>query len=584
MLRSIQWRIAILYVLLILISMGISGFYLVDLVKEERIDDLRSQLESEARIIAEAILPLWQSSSAEGIEDLTWRLGRQSGARITIIRVDGIVLGDSEEDPVLMENHADRPEVQEALLTGFGESRRYSTTLDRRMMYVAVPIKTDDSVLGVVRVALPTTEVDRMVGGLQRNVALSMGLTAAFAILGALYIARSTTRPIKEVTRAAKRIASGEFDQPIFLRTGDESAELASAFNEMAHNLRRMIGDLSTERNKLAAVLDTMADGVIMTDVEGDIVMTNPAAERLLKFSGESATGRHLIEVVQDHEINEVFRAYIRTGQPQARQVEQTSRGRLLRVIVSGISYHDAVGALLIFQDLTEVRRLQTVRQQFVGNISHELRTPLASIKAVVETLEEGVVDDPRTARDFLGKIDIEVDRMAQLVRELAELSRIETGQIELKLAPIDLKGIIDQVMEELHHQAERKGVSMRKNVEPPLPLVNAEAERILQVLRNLIHNAIKFTPEGGRVEVSARAENGKVILSVIDTGAGIPPQDLPHVFERFYKADRARSSEGTGLGLAIAKHLIKAHGGEIWAESEVDHGSIFSFSLPVAS
>jgi two-component system phosphate regulon sensor histidine kinase PhoR len=322
-----------------------------------------------------------------------------------------------------------------------------------------------------------------------------------------------------------------------------------------------------------------MADGVLMADAEGNVLMVNPAAEKLFFFEEKEAIGHPLIETIPDHEISDTLRSCLNSGRQQTAQIE--SRGRFLRVIVSPIPDNGAAGALLIFQDLTEVRRFETMRQEFVGNISHELRTPLASMKAVLETLNEGAIDDRRIAKDFLAMMGGEVDRMTQLVRELAELSRIETGQDKLEIAPLDLNSLIDQTIAKLKPQSERKQIDILWQSDSSLPAIPAEEGRIEQVLTNLLHNAIKFTSAGGKIIVSAEVEGDSVLVSVKDTGIGISAEDLPHVFTRFYKADKSRSSEGTGLGLAIAKHIIQAHGGQIWARSEEGRGSTFSFRLP---
>lgn len=587
MFRSVQWRIAVPFILLILVSMGALGFYLTDFVREARLDDLRDQLESEALLIKEASLPLLESPLEETapLDALAKTLGREIGARVTLIAADGTVLGDSEEDPVTMENHSNRPEVRSALGTGYGQSTRYSTTLSERLMYVAVPIRSGQTVVGVARVALPVTKIERFTDRLVRTVALAMGLTALFAAAVAIVLARATTRPVRAVSHAARRMASGDLDQTVRAGTRDEVGELAGAFNEMSRNLKRLISDLSAERNKLAAVLSAMADGVIMLNREGRIVMTNPAAERLFSLKQGEVIGRTLMEAIRDHEVNDLYRSSIADGKEHAAQIEDAVSKRLLRVIATPFPDENGQeGVLLVFQDLTEVRRLQTVRQTFIGNISHELRTPLAGIKAAVETLKEGAMDDPKAARDFLDRIEGEADRMAQMVRELTELSRIESGEMQLRMAPVRIADLVGDAVERLKPQAERKGVTLETTLPPDLPPARAEADRIRQVLMNLLHNAVKFTPPGGRVRISAAAEEDRMVVSVADTGVGISPDDLPRVFERFYKADKSRSTEGTGLGLAIAKHIVQAHGGRIWAESERGKGSVFTFTIPLTS
>jgi two-component system phosphate regulon sensor histidine kinase PhoR len=438
---------------------------------------------------------------------------------------------------------------------------------------IAIPLILLNSVSITLGFYLAKAAIDRSI------VVLAMGLATLFSILIALFIARAIIRPIKAVTQAAKGIASGERDQKIYVGTRDESAELAHAFNEMTESFREMMEALSTERNRLAAVLSTMADGILIADAEGNVLMVNPAAERLFGLAEKVSIGQPVIETIPDHEISDVLQSCLKTGKQEAAQLE--SRRRFLRVIASPILDNGASGALLIFQDLTEIRRFQTMRQEFVGNISHELRTPLASMKAVLETINEGAIDDRPKLKDFLAMMGGEVNRMTQLARDLTELSRIESGQDKLEVAATDLNLLIDQAITKMKPQSERKQIDILWQSDPSLPVISVEEERIQQVVIDLLHNAIKFTPSGGKIIISAKSEGESVLVSVEDTGVGIPAEDLPHIFERFYKADKSRSSEGTGLGLAIAKHIIQAHDGQIWARSEEGRGSTLSFRLP---
>jgi two-component system phosphate regulon sensor histidine kinase PhoR len=282
---------------------------------------------------------------------------------------------------------------------------------------------------------------------------------------------------------------------------------------------------------------------------------------------------------VRDHEVDELLKLCLKTGQTQATQYESSASKRYLRPIAIPIAHS---GVLLIFQDLTELRNLQTTRRELIGNISHEFRTPLAGIKAMVETLRSGAVDDKETAGDFLARIDSEVDRLTQLVAELTELSRIETGKTGLKKEPVDLNQLVDEVIVQLSPQADRRNLSVAREFAADLPSVPADKDRLRQVIANLVHNAIKFTSAGGRITITSRGLEGSVVLGIADTGIGISGEELPRVFERFYKGDRARAGEGTGMGLAIAKHIVEAHGGTIWVESEEGKGSTFSLSLPL--
>ena len=578
MFRSIQWRITIPFVLLVVVIMGVLGVYLASYTRNSQLDIMHSQLEGEARVTAEASLPgFLNPDRTESLDALAKKLGEEVEARFTIIARDGTVLGDSEEDPAIMENHASRPEVIDALSTGRGESTRYSTTLGQRMMYVAVPISYNGEVLGVARVSLPLTEVESVVSRVRVSIIIAMAVAAALVIMAAWIIARFTTRPIRQLTAASRWITSGELGQKITIKARDEVGELAHAFNEMSARLKELVETISEDRARLATILDNMADGVIMTDAEGNISLANQAAARL--FDIKKPDNRPLIEAVRDHEVDELLKLCLKKAEMKSVQYESGTSKRYLRVIAVPIT---GSGVLLLFQDLTSLRNLQTTRRELIGNISHEFRTPLAGIKAMVETLHGGAIDDKKAAGDFLNRIDSEVDRLTQLVAELTELSRIETGRAELKLEPVDLNSIVEEVATQLKPQVEREKLTAVRELAADLPPVPADAARVRQVMLNLLHNAIKFTEPGGQITVSTRKEGDSVTTAVADNGRGIASDDLPHVFERFYKGDKARSGEGTGLGLAIAKHIIEAHGGHIRVESEEGRGSTFSFSLPL--
>jgi two-component system phosphate regulon sensor histidine kinase PhoR len=581
MFRRIQWRITISFVLVVVVGMGVLGAYLVNSTRNSQLGNLRTQLENEARVTAEASLPLFLVQDSD-LDALAKKLGNEIDARVTLIAVNGTVLGDSHEDPATMENHATRPEVVDALASGLGESTRYSTTLGEQMMYVAVPVTNQTTNVGVARVALPLVAVAGSVNRVTLIIILAIIVTAALVIVAAVLIGRRTTRPLREVTEASQRIAAGQFDQRIPVRSKDETGQLAQAFNDMSSNLDGLVRDISEERTKLQTVLASMADGVIMTDVEGNIVLANRTSERLFNFRGEDVISRPLIEAVHDHEADEILKLCLSTGQTQTGQFESAISKRFLRAIAVPIIEGKLAGALLLLQDLTEVRNLQTMRRELVGNISHELRTPIAGIKAMVETLRDGAIDDKEAAKDFLARIDGEIDHLSQMVSELTELSRIETGRAELRLSPVNLNLLVKEVIGQLNMLAQRQQVTITTDLSADLPIIKADHDRIRQTLTNLGHNAIKFNHPGGTVTVSTRADAESVAVSVTDTGIGISKEDLPHVFERFYKVDKARPRGGSGLGLAIAKHAVQAHGGRIWAQSEEGKGSTFSFSLPI--
>ncbi len=579
--RSFRWRIATPFIILIVISMLVLGVYVTNSVRNSQLNNLRFHLEQEAKIIAEGSLPSlqWQGYSPD---DFAKALANEIDSRVTIIAPDGTVLGDSIEDPMKMENHATRPEVKDALAYGVGESTRYSTTLRQQMMYVAVPIYKQGELIGVARVALPLTAVENSVKHVTRIIIVSMVMTTILAVVAAWLIARTVTRPVQQLTKRAQKIATGELQQEVAVATKDEIGQLARAFNDMSSTLRATMENVSAEKNKLTNVLANMADGVIMTDVEGNVILANTAAGKFFGFKEADFLNKRLIEVVHDHEVDEILKKCLQTEKEHAVQFESGLTKRFLQAIAVPLRGRVRLtGALILLQDLTELRNLQTMRRELVGNISHELRTPLASIKAMVETLQSGAMNDREAAQDFLSRIEGEIDHLTQMVAELTQLSRIEAGQAELKMEPVDLNAVIDEVITEVIPLAEKQKIVISKDLSPDLPSLPADKDRIHQTITNLVHNAIKFNRPDGKVTISTSYDSNSVSVSVSDTGIGIAEEDLPHIFERFYKTDKARSGGGSGLGLAIAKHTIKAHGGEIWAESQEGKGSVFTFRLP---
>jgi len=498
---------------------------------------------------------------------------------VTLIALDGTVLGDSWEDPATMENHSTRPEVRAALESGVGESTRYSTTVGENLMYVAVPVLSRGNTVGIARVAVSVASVESAINRARWTILAAMAVAAVVVILAAALIARMITRPVRQMTHAAQRMSSGEIEQTIPVMTKDEVGQLGHAFNEMSRSVRDSLAAITAERSKLATVLASVADGLAMVDAEGKLALANPALERLFGFKESAVLGQPVIRALRDDEIDEALRKCLSTGQQQTVQVSPAS-GRFLRVVV--VPLERPYGALLVVQDLSEMRNLQTTRREFVANVSHELRTPLTAIKAIVETLQDGAIDDRQVAADFLAKIDAEVDGMSQMVSELIELSRIESGGVELRLEPVDLNDVARRVIARLSPQADRAKVSLYAQLADDIPLVPADPDRIEQVLVNIVHNAIKFTTAGGKATIATGSGPDTVSLAVTDTGIGISNDDLPHIFERFFKADRSRSSGGTGLGLAIAKHTVQAHGGSIQVSSIEGQGSTFTFTLPL--
>jgi len=357
-----------------------------------------------------------------------------------------------------------------------------------------------------------------------------------------------------------------------------EIENLSSAIVSLktAFNLER--SSLNAENERLSTVLEQLTDGVIIVDANGFIQFANPAAQKL--FEMPNAPGHSVTEVLRNHQLVDAWRRCQQTNEIQSETVELPARRQFLQLIA--IPDTHASGSLLLVQDLTRVRRLETVRRDFISNISHELRTPLASLKALTETLQSGALSDPEAGPRFLGRINAEVDALTQMAQELLDLSRIESGQVELILAPLTPKSLITSAADRMRMQAERASLKLSIKCEDDLRNIRADKSRLEQVLVNLIHNAVKFTKPGGEIALEAVSVSGGVRFAVRDTGVGIPSESLSRIFERFYRVDKSRTGSGTGLGLSISKHIIEAHGGRIWAESDEGRGSIFYFEIPI--
>ena len=416
-------------------------------------------------------------------------------------------------------------------------------------------------------------------------VAVLAGLAVAVLSIGLGYVlAMRASRSVRSITEAARRIGAGDLDYRAKFDVDDENAELAAAFNRMAETLRQTIRDLSSERAKLATVVNTMADGVVVTDAQGDVVLTNQAAETMLRPRPMSRHQTRLMDLLRDHELQGLVESSRESASIRHSEVEMVGPYRLISAIATPLPINGARGTLLTLHDLTSTRQLNTTRREFVTNVSHELRSPITSLLALVETLENGALDDRDTAVDFIGRIHDEANRMGAIVGELLELSRLESGQAPLRLAPLNLNVMVPDIIGEFRLRAERSGIELDTSLPDRLPQALADETTFRRALVNLVDNALKFTPVGGQVHMSVAEDEDTIRVEVRDTGEGIPREHLPHIFERFYKVDRSRQDKGTGLGLAIVKHTVEAHGGCVHAESEEGEGSVFSVSVPRAT
>lgn len=576
------WRTALSFGLLLAVAMGGLSLFLSDYFHDSYLDLLQQNLQAEARLVAERVSV--QMGENLPITSTAQTYAQALNVRVTIIRSDGRVLAESDTDAGEMENHLDRPEVQSALAGILTTQTRFSSTLGVPMLYTAAPITRGGQIEGVARLAISLQTLQENLNRIQRTVLAAAGVALLFGLLLAVAIASYTTRPVKQLTGVVRDFTGGQLLATAPTRRRDEIGQLYQAFQAMAHQLNEQIVALQTERGKLEAVLANITDGIVIVDDQGLVQLINPAALLLFRSEDSDAIGKSLIEVVRHHQLVDLWRRARISGEQESITLEITPDRLFVQGIASSLRQQALPEmTLMLFQDLTRVRRLETVRRDFVSNVSHELRTPLASLKALTETLQEGALEDPPAARRFLQRMETEIDNLTQMVHELLELSKIESNRVPLKRRPVSPCEMATPAVDRMQLQAERAGLSLRMECPADLPQVRADPERMTQVLINLIHNAIKFTPPGGEIVVSGECQDDSVVIYVHDTGVGIASDALPRIFERFYKTDRSRSGGGTGLGLSIARHIIDAHGGRIWAESEINQGSTFFFTLPKA-
>ena len=408
-----------------------------------------------------------------------------------------------------------------------------------------------------------------------------------------LFLAERQARQLREITHAVQNLTSGNGTASFIAKNNNDIDDLIRALNRLHDHTNNKLQSLEQKRHELALVLKNMADGVLIANNNGHVHLVNPSACRLLETTENIAIGRPVASIVRHHQLIEMWQICRETEKEQIAAIEVGRHLFLQAVITPFQAQNNTTSYLLILQDLTQIRHLQTVRRDFISNISHELRTPLASLQAVIDTLKDGALDDPPATQRFLNRAHTEVDTLTQMVEELLELSRIESGQVPLRLSATHVSDLLLIPLDRLRSQAERNQVELVLDVNSKLPKVLADAGRIRQVVTNLLHNAIKFTPEGGKVTILAGLNSQTdvdnepmVLIQVIDSGMGIPQEDLSRIFERFYKSDRARTrgGSGTGLGLAIARHLVEAHNGRIWAKSKIGKGSTFYFTLPTSN
>ena len=584
-------RILLSYLLitpLLLISLEL---YLSGTVKDNYISNLKESLTTQGRLIADQI-PV---SFTNNLDDFCKKYKEKTGVRVTIINSSGKVLGDSDEPSGQMENHSDRQEIRDAEISDVGSSIRYSKTLQKNLLYLAIAVNRG-SEKNILRLSVPLHDVETAMKTIRiRIIVASLAVSFIVIVFGLIQI-RRLTRSIEEITAFSKDVAAGNFRKRLFLKEKGELAELGMNISNMAGELHGRLLQSDEEKQKVEAILRNMSDGLVLTDTKGTILLSNDAIRNLFGIQSD-IQGKTLIEALRNAELMEIVEKVVSSKGKILREISISQPKELYLMATATPFYSSQVerelsGVVLTFHDITRLRKLEEIRKDFVANVSHEIKTPITAIKGFAETLLEGALDDRENARKFLETIKNHSERLNSLVSDLLTLSRIELGDVQIDKRPVNLNEIIDSVFTTLGEKAQRKGLYLKKQISSEVDVVEADRDRLIQILLNLSDNGIKFTDKGG-VMVKVKSEKLKVEneeknfmeISVEDTGTGIPRKNLPRIGERFYRVDRARSRElgGTGLGLAIVKHLVKAHGWEMKIESDEGKGTTVRIICPVA-
>jgi len=587
---KIRWKLFLTYSAILLVSFLIAGTLTVISSEKYGINQIKRAMQTEAYLLAEIFSkPLIMNRSRSEIDTLVDSLGLKTDSRITIIDKEGVVLGDSYEsgtDLLKMENHITRPEVKDASKFGIGSSIRYSNTIKMDMAYVATAIKIRGETIGFARIALPLMELNNQIRNLQRIIVLTLIAACLLALILSLIFSRTITQPLSQIMEASKEFSKGNLSYRVKIQSKDELRDLGDLFNDMAKELDLKIMELNKEKIQVSTVLSSMIEGVMAVDKAGKIILINSALEKILGIEKFQGLGRSYLEIIRNHKISDLINATL--SERKGKLIEITAllpKETILKVQSAFFEGEQGSlsGAVFVFHDITEMKKLEKVRQDFVANVSHELKTPLTSIKGYVEALIDGAKDNNLTLTKFLNIIKSHTDRMNKLISDLLELAKIESGDYKIVKSPGSLKNLIEACLAVFKEELEKKGLLYEVIVQEGAESISVDKNKMDIVFNNLIDNAIKYTAEGGKISIQAKTIDHFVEISIKDTGIGIPSNEIERIFERFYRVDKARSRElgGTGLGLSIVKHIVEAHGGKIWVESELNRGSKFIFTLP---
>ncbi|SKC48966.1 two-component system histidine kinase PnpS [Maledivibacter halophilus] len=588
-------KIFITYAILLLMGTILTGLISLSFIRISYLNNIENMLITNGNLINSLVEDKlnYKVFSEVDFSSFSNKVSDQINARVTFIDRYGKVIGDSEvekEDLKEIENHLYREEVQKALSGEIGKSERFSSTVEVDYLYVAVPMKKGGIIYGVTRLAYPLNEINKINIGLMRNILIAVIIGVVIAIpLGYRYL-KHITEPIKEITNIAGKIANGDFDSKVRVKSTDEIKILADTFNFMSSTINANISELHDKNTKLQSIIGSMKEGLIAVDKYKKVILINSQAKKFFNINLEDVLGHNILNLLDDSNLKYQLEEILEKTTSSKVEVKlKDPKPRTIKIYKNIIKLNEdpnrIIGTLILIVDVTEVRKLEKMRTDFVANVSHELKTPLTSIMGFIETLKGGAIDNDKVRDRFLNIIEIETERLTRLIEDLLTLSDIESNGISFKQkVEISVKDVIVEISDMAKELAKQKNIKYSYEMKENLPYIYGSRDWFKQLLLNLVENAIKYTPGGGEVKVLVYERENNIFINVKDTGIGIPKKDIPRLFERFYRVDKARSRKvgGTGLGLAIVKHIVIAFGGKIKVKSEEGRGSEFIVRLPL--
>jgi two-component system phosphate regulon sensor histidine kinase PhoR len=590
--RRLFWQLFPTYLLITLTAVAAVGWYSLSSLRDFHYDRIKADLEVRARLIERLVREhlvrgKLSTDNITSLDALSENISNSTSMRVTLIAPSGQVLGDSHEDPNIMDNHASRPEIKTALSGKVGTSTRYSHTVKENFIYLTIPVFQNGKIVGIVRTSIPITFIDNALRSMEIKIGLAGFAIALLAALISLVVSRRISQPLEGMKRAAEEFAHGDLTRKISATGSLEIIGLANTLNKMAHQLDWRIRCVTEERNEREAILFSMIEGVFAVDAAERLISMNQAAAELIDVDPKKSKRKHIQEIVRNSELQKFVKKVLNSSDvveadfeirgPRERNLQ--ARGTVLKD-----ASDNKIGAVIVLNDVTHIRRLENMRSDFVANVSHEIKTPITSIKGFVETLLAGAIHDPKDASRFLDIIARQVDRLNAIIDDLLSLSRLEhdSDRFTIAMKSAGLKGVLQSSIQACQDRATKQDATVELICDDTLK-AKINSQLMEQAVINLVDNAIKYSGSEKRVEVSGKQESDEVVIQVRDWGSGIGREHLPRLFERFYRVDKARSRDlgGTGLGLAIVKHIAQVHKGFVRADSALGKGSVFSIHLP---